>query len=143
MKSVRSILFAFTAVLLMATAAQAQQPKVKANIPFDFVVGDRAYPAGEYTVQRLSNLGGTIRIENTREASAAGNVLTNPCVSLTPSETTKLVFRRMGDNHYFLYQVWIQGRDSGRELVKSHGEIRLAQNHEEGELIIVAANISH
>lgn len=46
MNNLRSVLFALI-VLLMATAAQAQQTNVKAKIPFDFVVGDRAYPAGE------------------------------------------------------------------------------------------------
>ena len=46
MKNLRSILLALT-VLLLATAAQAQTTRVQASIPFDFVVGDHAYSAGD------------------------------------------------------------------------------------------------
>ncbi len=53
MKNLRSALLALT-VLLLATAAHAQQTNVKADVPFDFVVGDRAYSAGEYTVKSMS-----------------------------------------------------------------------------------------
>jgi hypothetical protein len=52
MKNLRSVIFVL-AVLLMATAANAQQTNVKANVPFDFVVGDRAYPAGEYSLKSM------------------------------------------------------------------------------------------
>ena len=47
MKNLRSILAALV-VLLMATAAHAQQPMVSATVPFNFAIGDRAYPAGNY-----------------------------------------------------------------------------------------------
>ena len=63
MKNLRSILFSLT-ILLLATAAQAQTTNVKANIPFDFVVGDHAYPAGEYTVKSLSQNSSALRIDN-------------------------------------------------------------------------------
>ena len=53
MKNLRSILLALT-VLLLATAAQAQTTNVKASIPFNFVVGNHAYSAGEYTVKSMS-----------------------------------------------------------------------------------------
>ena len=47
MKVMRSA-FLGLGLLLAVSAAQAQEPRVKANIPFDFVVGDRVMPAGEY-----------------------------------------------------------------------------------------------
>ncbi len=37
-------------LLLVVSAAQAQETGVKADIPFDFVVGNQRLPAGEYTV---------------------------------------------------------------------------------------------
>jgi hypothetical protein len=139
MNNLRSILFTLT-VLLMATAAQAQQTKVQANVPFDFVVGDRAYTAGAYILKSTSDSGVPIRIDNTQEAET-GIVLSNTCESLAPSATTKLVFHRLGD-HYFLYQIWTAGRASGRQFPMSRIEVQLAQNHENPELVIVAANIT-
>jgi hypothetical protein len=47
----------------------------------------------------------------------------------------------MGD-YYFLYQVWVEGNVSGREMPRSRTEVRLAQNHEETKSVIVAAVIS-
>jgi hypothetical protein len=140
MKNLRSVLFSLT-VLLMATAAQAQSTtNVKANVPFDFVVGDRAYPAGEYRLESMGN-GMAIRIDN-REEAATGIALSNACTGSAPASSTKLVFHRVGDS-YFLYQIWTEGNLSGREFAKSRAEVQVAQNHEKPELVIVAANISH
>jgi hypothetical protein len=136
MKNFRSVLFSFT-VLLLATAAQAQQTRVQANIPFDFVAGDRVYSAGEYTLKSMNESGVAIRIDGTQEAKNAV-VLSGPCTASGPATSTKVVFHRMGD-HYFLYQVWIEGSTSGRQFAKSNEEVQLAQNHEKPEVIIVAA----
>jgi hypothetical protein len=140
MNYLRSVLIA-TSALLMATAAQAQQTRVQANVPFDFVVGDRAYPAGEYSLKSVLDSGTVLRIENMQEVAGA-NVSSITCTSLMRPETTKLVFRRMGD-YYFLYQVWTAGNLSGREFPRSRTEVQLAQNNVKSDIVIVAANISH
>jgi hypothetical protein len=139
MKNLRSVIFAF-AVLLMATAANAQQTNVKANVPFDFVVGDRDYPAGEYSLKSMQGNGIPIRLDN-REESTTGIALSNTCTSSAPANSTKLVFHRLGD-HYFLYQIWTEGNSSGRQFRMSRAEVQIVQNHEKPELVIVAANIT-
>ena len=118
MKNVRSILFALT-VLLLATAAQAQTTNVKASIPFDFVVGDHAYSAGEYTVKSLSQGSAAIRIDNADE-SEKGLTLSNACQKSQPADGNTLVFQRLGDN-YFLYQIWTEGNTAGREIPDEQG----------------------
>jgi hypothetical protein len=140
MKNLRSILLALT-VLLLATAAQAQTTNVKASIPFDFVVGNHAYSAGEYTVKSLSQGSAAIRIDNADE-SEKGITLSNACSKTQPAVGTTLVFQRLGDN-YFLYQVWTEGNSLGREFPKSKREVQLAKNYDKPELVMVAANISH
>jgi hypothetical protein len=140
MKNLRSALLALT-VLLLATAAHAQQTNVKADVPFDFVAGDRAYPAGEYTVKSISDSGIAIRIDNSQEA-ARGLLLSSACRSLQPATGTKLVFQRLGD-HYFLYQIWTEGNAAGREFPMSKAQVQVAKNYDKPELVIVAANISH
>lgn len=135
MKNLRSVLTVL-AVLLTATAAQAQRTAVSATVPFNFVVGDRAYPAGEYSFTEKDTV---LQIANSEQT--VGVVLSNACANATPATKTKLVFHRMGD-YYFLDQIWIAGHGTGRELTRSRTEIRLAENHEKMETVIVAANIS-
>ena len=141
MKNLRSVLFVLAAAILLVPVARAQQKAVKADVPFDFVIGNRAYPAGEYTLRAALNDSGIIRIENMKEVSAAFTQ-SNPCSKATPSTATTLVFHRMG-THYFLYQVWTEGNLTGREFPKGRIEVELAQNHESPEVVIVAAVISH
>jgi hypothetical protein len=137
MKNLRSIL-AVLAVLLMATAAHAQRQTIlSATIPFNFFVGDRAYPAGEYLFSKSEAV---IRITNAEQAKTE-ITLSNACESVTPSADSKLVFDSMGGN-YFLRQIWVVGNSTGRELPRSRTEVRLAQNHVKQESVIVAANIS-
>jgi hypothetical protein len=136
MKNLRSILAAL-AVLLVAAATQAQTTKVTATVPFNFIAGDRAYPAGDYL---FSNSDAVLKISNTEQAKTEVT-LSHACESATPSADTKLVFQSMGGN-YFLRQIWVAGDSSGRELPRSHTQARLAQNHVKSESVIVAANIA-
>jgi hypothetical protein len=135
MKNLRSILAAL-AVLLMATAAHAQQTKVTATVPFNFVAGDRVYPAGDYT---FSNNGTVLQITNVEQAAGV-ITMSQGCESLNPSANTKLVFQHMG-GYYILRQIWVAGSPRGRELPRSHTEVQLAQNNSKSESVIVAANI--
>jgi len=140
MKNLRSVLFVLAAILLVPVA-RAQQTGIKADVPFDFVVGNRAYPAGEYTLRAALTEGGVIRIDNMNEVLTAFTQ-SNPCSKATRATETKLVFHRMG-GHYFLYQMWTDGNLTGREFPKGRIEVELAQNHEKPEVVIVAAVISH
>lgn len=132
MKNLRSSLVAL-AVLFMATAAHAQH-RVTATVPFNFVAGDRAYPAGDYSITAD---GVVLQIAN---ADKREMVLSQACESTKPPAQTELVFDSMGGT-YFLRQIWVAGNSRGRELPRSHLEMQLAQNHEKAESVIVAANI--
>jgi hypothetical protein len=140
MKNLRTVLFALT-VLLLATAAQAQTTNVKASIPFDFVVGNHAYSAGEYSVKSMAVDGVAIRIDNADE-SEKGITVSDACERLHPANGTTLVFQRLGDN-YFLYQIWTEGNSLGRQFRVSKAQVQLAKNYSKPDLVIVAANISH
>jgi hypothetical protein len=135
MKILRSVLPVLGA-FLMATAAQAQQTRIKASVPFNFMVGDRLYEAGDYS---LNGNGTVIQIADSDHTSTF--VPSNSCTNVAPAEKTVLVFRHMGGD-YFLYQVWTAGQLSGREFSRSKTEIRLAREYEKSDLVIVAANIS-
>lgn len=139
MKNIR-LASLFVAALFMGSLAQAQQAHVKATVPFPFVAGNITYFAGEYEIQRVSENLPALRIESTGEVREAAMVLTNSCSSNKPSETSKLVFHRVGDT-YFLYQIWTQGSLTGREFPVSKQEIKMASNQSKTDLVIVAANL--
>jgi hypothetical protein len=136
MKNLRSILAAL-AVLIMAAAAHAQQATLSATVPFNFVVGDRTYPAGDYLFRNSESL---LKITNP-ERGKTEMTLSDACESLRPSADSRLVFDRIG-GYLFLRQIWVAGNSHGRELPRTRTEIRMAQNHEKQEPVIVAANIS-
>ena len=136
MNRLRCAFFAL-GLLLVASAVQAQADGVKADIPFDFVVGKQMLPAGEYTVINQGPVNQAILIRSD-EGKTAVLSLTQSCSSLNPSAKTKLVFHTMA-GRYFLYQIWTEGNSSGRQLPKSKAEVELANNIDTtGEFVLAA-----
>jgi hypothetical protein len=88
------------ASLATCAGAIAQQPVLKANIPFGFTVGETWMPAGEYTIS--SPLQHVILVRSTDFANIA------TVISLQSYEESssgsKLVFDKYGDQ-YFLRRV--------------------------------------
>jgi len=138
MNRLRSALFGL-GLLLVASAAQAQT-NVKADIPFDFVVGNQSMPAGEYLVASQGFGSPAIWIRS-EDGKATAVTMTNACVSADPSDKTKLVFRHLA-GQYFLSQIWTEGNSSGRELLKSKTEMHLAKNSDKSGEVVLAARVA-
>ena len=83
----------------------AQSVKLHAQVPFDFVVGDKTYPAGEYAVRSATEGTKLVRIRNNEETVLS---LWYPTTSGQAAKRSELVFHQLG-NMYFLYQVWAEG----------------------------------
>jgi hypothetical protein len=132
-------LFLVAAASLLGTTARAQDLRVKATIPFDFVVSGRVYSAGEYTIRTISETSPALSIRS-EEGNGVKVVLSNPCNSSDAAQQTKLVFSRVGDS-YFLHQIWTEGSAYGRAFAKSKAEVEMAANHDT-ETVVVAANIT-
>jgi len=137
MKLMRSALLGL-GLLLAVSAAQAQDAKVKASIPFDFVVGDRVMPAGEYILGPAGSLGQAITISSGDNTDIS---LTFPCASSGPSKSTKLVFHTLA-GRYFLSQVWVAGYGQDRQLRVSKTEMQLAKNGDATQQLVLAANVA-
>ena len=137
MKCLRSA-FLGLGLLLAVSAAHAQESGVKANIPFDFVAGNQVLPAGEYLVTPEGSSGQVVLIRSSDNKAAKFASAFN-CSSARPSDSTKLVFHTMG-GRYYLYQIWRQGFDHGRELPKSKTELQLAKNGDTSGEFVLAAN---
>ena len=88
------------ASLAACTGAIAQQPALRADIPFDFTIGNTWMPAGEYTI--------TSPFQHVVQLRSADLAKTASIVSLQSNEESrsgsKLVFDKYGDQ-YFLHRV--------------------------------------
>jgi hypothetical protein len=112
-------------VLAIAAPAFAQSTNLRAEIPFDFVVGKAVMPAGEYLVQSQTNPA-ILVIRNTGGQGAM--VVAHYARSNKAAANSKLVFRGY-DGEYFLSQIWTEGDESGRELTITKRERKLAEGH--------------
>ena len=126
------------ASLLLASGAQAQGLHVRADVPFDFTIDKTSYAAGNYDIRALSTISEALLLSSDKERRAL--VLPHACTKMQGAKDTVLVFHRVGDE-YFLYQIWVQGSDMGREFPAPQREAQLARNGEKSQEIIVAANL--
>ena len=127
-------------LLMVVSSAQAQETRVKADIPFDFIVGNQVLSAGEYMVASEGATNQVIVIRSSDRKTAI-MALTNSCSSAKPSDTTKLVFHRLA-GRYFLSQVWAAGNSGGRQLPKSRFEVQLAKNSNARDEVALQASLT-
>lgn len=113
------------AAVVVSANGQSTSILVTADIPFDFIVGDKTLPSGEYTVRSASSNG--LKISSRGEESSAMR-LSNLAVETSKKRNARLVFHRYGQQ-YFLAEVW-SGDHYGRELLQSKNERHL--RHELG-----------
>ena len=107
---------AFVSAVVSANGQAIKQ--VRANIPFQFVVGDKSLPAGEYAVKPFTD-SRVLAIDN-RDSHASALRMTSEIAGNRKSENARLVFHRYG-NRYFLAEVWM-GEGNGSQLKKSKEE---------------------
>jgi hypothetical protein len=126
-----------TMVLLMAVGSANAQlgsaHEVRANVPFDYKVGNTTMKAGNCSIKPAGNADAlAIRGEGSGTALSLSRM-----VSSKPAATTKLVFHKYGDE-YFLAQIWIEGDATGRELPKTRVEKELMSKAEPDSVVILA-----
>ena len=95
------------------------------NIPFDFVVGNKPLPSGEYYV--LGSASNPFIWIRALQGKMVALTITVPNRNPNPAANSVLYFNRYGDT-YFLHKVAIEGLNTTKELRKSIREriVRLA-----------------
>ncbi len=112
---------------------------VRANIPFDFVIGTKTLPQGTYTVKLLETSQNVLVVRGQDNNEAAVAISITVSTEDTEDNSPKLIFHRYGDQ-YFLSQVWSGARLDGRELPKTPREREhMAKNASEPEIVSIAA----
>lgn len=88
---------------------------VGAKVPFEFTVGDKVLPAGEYTVKSIRSNAEVLEIRTQGDAAMRFSTTLKTNKALKHG---KLVFHRYGQS-YFLAEVWSGPEEAGRRLEKS------------------------
>jgi hypothetical protein len=139
MKNMTRILVTMTLTLLPMLAAAQLQPDTKlvAQVPFDFMIGGKAVPAGTLSIQRAVPGSATLSMRN-RDANV--NIFCGAAQdeSKTPAAANTLVFNKYG-HHYFLAQVKIEGSKTKYKLPQSPAEAEFrAQNSQAPQEVLLA-----
>ena len=114
-------LFAISMTLIAFTAISPAQPRheptAAAYVPFEFVIGNRVFPAGKYVFEiatgspTITDEAGVLVIRSRERglyAAIATGVATDSNVHTKPG----LAFRRDGERMY-LANVWCRGSETG------------------------------
>ncbi len=127
MKRIAAKLTSLLVVVLLWTAAgiaqYAPRPILKAGVPFEFSVGKKTFPAGEYEVVQIAPH--TLVLRDSKERFLT-SVVTAPVVARNGRSTAALRFRVDGNQHV-LNQVWPGNGTTGHELAIPKRVIFLAQ----------------
>ena len=117
-----SLVSMFSLCAAVASANAQLSTPIRAKVPFDFSVGDKKLPAGEYTFGRLSGLTDN-KVISVRSADASAHVFQSTFAAhvLTPKNKSTLVFHKYGDQ-YFLEQIWSGGEQAGSQVPESRSE---------------------
>ena len=128
-----------TVALVLSSITYAQSINVRAQVPFNFVVGDKVYQAGEYALQSLVDYTYSLRLTN-REAKVAVVAESFPVSFVHEPRQTALIFTHIG-NTYFLYQVRTEDSSVGRQFRRSRMQTQMAMNTTESSTVVVAAKM--
>jgi hypothetical protein len=114
-------------VVALAVPLMAQSIRLTANIPFEFTVGTKTLPAGEYEVQNAASPF-VLFIQGQNRGAAAYTPTNRHELRVTgdPAAQIKLVFHRYG-NSYFLSEVREGYAAMGFEVPMSHTERELTK----------------
>jgi len=144
-KALPQFILLITLIAITAGAAIAQTHRkvtLEAQVPFEFVVGNRAFPAGTYVFEmatgtpRLTEQAGVLVVRNHERklyAAVAADIAADANAHVKP----RLVFARNGDRVY-LSKVWRQGNAAGLSVPLAPG---IASTEQEGELIMLDASV--
>jgi len=115
------------ALTLFAGKAHAQIiGDLDANIPFQFHVGNKEFPAGNYRIRTVDNDNlGVMQITSIDSTVSAVFQVHEADANSTPSRT-ELIFNKYGNN-YFLSKLFDEGNRSGSELGESRYEKQVSK----------------
>jgi hypothetical protein len=125
-------------VLTLGSVAHAQHAEqvIKADIPFEFSVGNQVFPAGNYSL--VSTAPALLDLRDAR-GHILVRVLTNSVETQQVPVSPALEFYNEG-SRYSLAQVWKENNSIGQELPQSKLWAKIAKKHSRHTQTIAASN---
>ena len=122
---IRQFAALFLAVVTFAGMVSAQEMRaVKAHIPFEFTVGNKTFPAGDYSITQPTQR--VLAVRDDRGHMIA-TVFVHDVESRGPMST--LLRFKLVDGQYSLAEVWSQdGSSTGQQLAQAKPRVDLAQS---------------
>ena len=118
----RAIALSGLLVLLTFSSAFGQSDRQTIiHIPFNFSVGEKAFPGGDYVIERNRNNSDTVWVIRHKDNIGSAILLTRPVRANDVVEKTRLVFNRYDDS-YFLAEFWTVGSQTGHQIPTSKQE---------------------
>jgi len=140
---IKIVLVAFVLVLGGVTAASAQfnfGSALRVNVPSEFVVEDKVFPAGEYSIFQTpsttdSSTNLILRGRNGR------SMIMNTMIARSneAAMSTHLVFDVIDGTH-FLSKIWLKGEITANEIPKSRFERRLIAENKQVRQVVVSTS---
>ena len=109
------------AACFMASLCFGQVATARANIPFDFIVGGKLLPAGQYLVKDYA---GAVALSSERNGHTV--MALSHAESRNSGGPAQLVFNRYGDAN-FLTKVYATNSTNGAALMQSKREKQIAR----------------
>jgi hypothetical protein len=112
----------------LTTNASGQTAKtVRTNVTFDFRIGDRIYPAGEYRIELVSaQSDNLLLIRNVGDANKT-QIIWASNSNTGKRQTPKLVFLKEGDS-YFLTEIFLDSGQLGYSIPPSRRQREREKN---------------
>ena len=127
-KQAFGLLSMFSLLLVMTVASvNAQSKRSSINIPFNFNVGHKTLPAGEYTIEPVRRDSNNVWLVENQTVHVRALFTTIPVRNTETQKKAGVIFANQ-DGQYFLAQIWTAGDNSGRELQIPRQERELAKN---------------
>ncbi len=117
------IALGFVIAMVVTTSAVPFSMRIKADVPFDFYVGKKLFPKGDYIIESVNDAG-TMVIRSAKKGKARNFTVIKS--KMTDKPKSKLVFHRYGDQ-YFLARIWDGSSDTVLKLDKSSLEKKAAK----------------
>jgi hypothetical protein len=118
---------------VLSPVALLAQSNINATIPFDFTIGAKSFPAGDYSVKQVSEC--VLLIQSIKDGTGVMTMV-KPADKTTKDGTPVLTFNRYGDS-YFLSKV--SGDDWGWKLHQSPVEKEMVAKVASPKPVIVTA----
>lgn len=108
-------------VMALALSALGQEGTVTAQVPFQFVLGDKTFSAGEYGFWSDKE---TVFVQN-QQGKRIAILLANHVAGHSKSETGQVVFDCY-QSQCFLSQIWSPLQNDGRQVLRTRLQTELA-----------------